>query len=282
MVKKLNKENIIAKNHMALLRNLRNIEQAGVSNRHLEKVAIALVKGVEKGRQFPFRYYTALKHVSSDDFQTTLMRCMDEAMKNFPTLEGKTMCLSDNSGSAWGTLNSEYGTVTVAEIGNLSSVMTAINSEDGHAAAFGDELKEVEVGTKVFSSLKKLNQIGRSVGGGTENGIWLFWDKAIKNKEHWDNIFIYSDMQAGHGGLFGTNEREYKEYATNDGRYIDVVALVNKYRAEVNPEVNVFTVQTAGYDNSVLPETAYRTAILSGWTGREVVYAKEMIDIWNA
>lgn len=269
--------------HMALLRNLRNIEQDVKDNNLLDKVAGWLVSGVEKGRQFPFRYYTASKQISSSRFKDALEKCMVEAMKNFPKLSGKTMCLSDNSGSAWGSITSQYGSVHVAEIDNLSSVMTAINSDEGYVGLFGDrlELMKVNSSNNILGLYSKANEIGRETGMATENGIWLFWDNAIKNKEHWDNVFIYSDMQAGHGGLFGINKREYKDYIVN-GSYIDVIALVNTYRKKVNPNVNVFTVQTAGYDNSVLPETAYRTAILSGWTGNETLYAKEMIDTWNS
>jgi hypothetical protein len=29
------------------------------------------------------------------------------------------------------------------------------------------------------------------------------------------------------------------------------------------------------------PEDAYTTAILSGWTGKEVLYASKMNDVWN-
>lgn len=267
--------------HMALLRNLRNIEQKVTDTQLLDNVAEWLVAGVENGKQFPFRYYTALNNVTSNRFKKALENCVNEAMKNFPTLSGKTMCLSDNSGSAWGAMNSEYGSVTIAEIGNLSSIMTAINSDEGYVGVFGDRLETSKIDDKdVFKQLQNVNSKGKKVGASTENGIWLFWDKAIKNKEQWDNVFIYSDQQAGHGGLYGINSSEYNKYTVN-GRYIDVLALVNKYRAEVNPNVNVFSIQTAGYDNTVLPETAYRTAILGGWTGREAVYANEMIKIWN-
>lgn len=103
------------------------------------------------------------------------------------------------------------------------------------------------------------------VGGSTENGIWMFFDQAIKKKEHWDNIFIYSDQQAGHGGLYGLNAKEYAPYSYNSN-YIDVMKLIYKYRVEVNKNVNVFSIQTAGYNNVVVPEYSYRTNILYGWT----------------
>ena len=92
-------------------------------------------------------------------------------------------------------------------------------------------------------------------------------------------------MQAGHGGLYGINSDEYKDFLhggrSGFGRHIDVLALVAKYRKEVNSKVNIFSVQVAGYDNSVLPENLYRGAILAGWTGKEPIFAKAIIDTWD-
>ena len=62
---------------------------------------------------------------------------------------------------------------------------------------------------------------------------------------------------------------------------INVFKLIQDYRKKVNPKVNVFSVQTAGYDNVLVPEYAYRTNIMYGWTGNEAVFAKAMIDQWN-
>ena len=53
------------------------------------------------------------------------------------------------------------------------------------------------------------------------------------------------------------------------------------YRERVNPKVNVFSVQVAGYDNTVLPDILYRGAILSGWTGKEAKLAYEMSTLWD-
>ena len=251
-----------------------------------------LESGVEKGKQFPFRYWSALNAIKTSYprvpneglIEESLNRCLDKSMANFPKLKGKTICLSDNSGSAWDTLTTEYGSTKVAEIDNLSSVMTAFNSDEGQVGIFGDDLKIVDINKRdgVLSQTAALEPISKSIGGSTENGIWLFFDKAIKEKLHYDNIFIYSDQQAGHGGLYGINSREYRNYLYGDGsRYIDVLALAQEYRRKVNPKVNIFSVQTAGYDNSVMPENEYRTSILTGWTGNEAIYAKALIDIWN-
>lgn len=283
--------------HMALLRNLRGIFKEVDDNALAKKLMAELVAGVEKGKQFPFRYMSASNAVKDDEgvnnkptLITGLEECLDASCVNLPKLEGKSAFLTDNSGSAWGTCNSEYGTVTIAEINNLSSVIGAANSEEGYVYAFGDKLLEYPISNRV-GILKQAQDISvearKKVGGSTENGVWLFFDKAVKNKEHWDNIFIYSDMQAGHGGLYGTSEgqRAYQKLgmATSTGSmYVDVVKLIDWYRKEVNPKVNVYCIQTAGYDNVLVPENGYRTNILYGWTGKELVYADAMNKFWDS
>jgi len=275
--------------HMALLRNLRGIFTE-INDKTITVKTLAQLKGgVLKGKQFPFRYWSAHKAIQSADVHNETMildaleECMDIAVANMPKLDGRVMSLCDNSGSSRGTLNSEYGSVTVAEIANLSALITGLQSEEGHVGVFGDRLDTRGVSKRngLLTQLKESNDIGDKIGGGTENGIWLFWDKAIKNKEHWDTVFIYSDMQAGTGGLYGENASDYLEYRWKNSKYIDVLAMVNHYRKTVNPKVNVFSVQVAGYDNTVLPENLYRGAILSGWTGKECHYADAIIKAWN-
>jgi hypothetical protein len=204
-----------------------------------------------------------------------------------PKLGGKTVCLSDNSGSAWGAFNSEYGSVTVAEIANLSSLITSLQSDSGEVGVFGDNLslKGVSKRNGLLTQLEETSERGRAQGGGTENGIWVFFDDAIKKGIHYDNIFIYSDMQAGHGNLYGHREtvgRTKFVHSMKGGTYVDVLAMAQEYRDKVNPKVNLFTVQVGGYSNSVLPESLYRGAILAGWTGKEPVFAKAIIDAWNS
>jgi phage regulator Rha-like protein len=204
-----------------------------------------------------------------------------------PKLKGRTMCLSDNSGSAWGGVTSEYGKTEIAVIDNLSSVIAGACSDEGYVGKFGDALRVFPV-SKRDGILTQANAISKEtdkdVGGATEGGIWIFFRDAIRNKDVYDNIFIFSDQQAGTGGLYGTSAQRYeygKEYGTRNGGYIDVYKLIQKYRREVNPKVNVFSIQTAGYDNVLIPAMAYRTAILTGWTGKEIQFASKYIEQWD-
>lgn len=253
--------------HMALLRNIRNLIQAGVDpTLYLNK----LKEGVERGNQLPFRYfsaYNAVKDMGTPTILDVIEECLEISLENMPHFNGRVMSLCDNSGSAHGTFTSKMGSVKVSDIANLSAIITGKISDEGYIGIFGDRLaiSPVRKKTSIFDLLMEANRIADNIGGSTENGIWLFWDNAIRNEEHWDSVFVFSDMQAGHGGLYGTNSRRYNEYRWRDSDNIDVPKLINAYRSKVNPEIKVYLVQIAGYQDTIIPEFYNKTYILGGW-----------------
>ena len=270
--------------HMGMLRNVRNLLTKGVDSKLF---LTALIAGAEKGKQLPFRYvsaYNAIKEHGSGAVQDAIEECLKLSLGNLPTFPGRLISLCDNSGSAQGTTTSSMGTMRVSSIANLTGVLAGMRADDGYLGIFGDDLNVMPVrkGASVFDQLEKAEQAARGIGGNTENGIWMFWKKAIIKKEHWDNVFVFSDMQAGHGGLYGTNPSEYKEFAWTDKHHIDVAKLINKYRATVNPKVNVHLVQVAGYTDVIIPEFYKRTYILGGWSDKVLRFAAEMAQMMDA
>ena len=264
--------------HMALLRNLRNLLQAGVPE---DEFCRRLVDGAATGKQLPFRYYSAYKAVESLGKPKTMdaiESALEVSLVNLPRFPGRTISLCDNSGSAWGATTSSMGTMAVAEIANLSGVLTGKVSDDGYVGVFGDRLdiQPVRKRSSVFDQLKDLEKRGKGIGQSTENGIWLFWDKAIKEKQHWDHVFVYSDMQAGHGGLYGIDPAQYSAYKWGGSRNIDVPKLISEYRRQVNPNVKVFLVQVAGYQDTIVPEFYKDTYILGGWSDGVLRFAAKM------
>ena len=252
--------------HMALLRNLRNLVNAGVDESlYLDK----LVAGVATGKQLPFRYFSAWKHVSSAAIKDALEKCVDISIKNLPQLGGRSLILVDNSGSARGTQVSSLSSVSVSVCGNLMGVLTGLVSDKADIGVFGDEVEYIPIhkGFKetALAMLAVVNSTGSRVGGSTEHGIWLALDKAIREKIPYDRIFIYSDMQAGHGGLYGTGGYPVWNLGRTE-RYIDVPFLVNKYRQEVNPNCKLYSIQIGGYADNIFPEFYPNTCILGGWT----------------
>ena len=314
--------------HMAALRNIRGFAASNPGMENVKKYLDMLLNGVKGGKQFPFRYITACEQMkksfnivneekdesSSEDEEENnskykkkppavvpvqyryvvmeyLEKCLQTSIENYPVLKGDVICLSDNSGSAHGTMTSTYGSQTISDIGNLSALFTAYRATGrGVVGVFGDDLKfyEVDKNKTLLEQYKEINELGGKVGESTENGVWLFFKWAFQNpsENKFDHWFCYSDMQVGHGGLYG-NDPDIKEqdFAWSSLRsshtYIDIHKCVDKYRMEINPKLNTYMVQTAGYDNSILPESTYRGAILSGWTGNEVVYAKELCRLWD-
>lgn len=272
--------------HMALLRNLRNFEDNNVDeNLYLDK----LVRTVENGKQLPFRYYSAYKAIKNNNKNKsskvldTIEECLELSLKNVPQFKGKVMSLCDNSGSAHGNMTSSYGSVTVSDIANLTGVITGKCADDGYVGIFGDKLDIVPIRKKssIFDQLNEITKKAKSIGQGTENGVWLFFDKAIKDKEHWDHIFIYSDMQAGHGELYGKEESEYLNYKWYNSHYIDVASLIKDYRKKVNKDVKVYLVQMAGYQDTLIPEFYKDTYILGGWGDGLLKFADKMSKITN-
>ena len=268
--------------HMALLRNIRNLREAEVPPALWLK---KLVATAEKGQQLPFRYLSAMiaNKDASGPVLDAIEECLEISVGNLPKLEGRSLVLTDNSGSTRGTPVSQLSSRSVAQIGNLMGVLTGRIADDGVVGIFGDRLKYVPIRKKasVLEQALTIDEAGRHVGGGTENGVWIALSNAINNKEHWDNIFVYSDQQAGHGGLYGIREKDYANYRWEGGRYIDVAMLVSEYRAKVNPKVNVFLVQIAGYEDVLIPEFYERTYIIGGWSASIFNFAKLMNDTMN-
>ena len=265
-------------------RNLRNLLERDVpADRFITK----LIEGVRTGRQLPFRYYSAYKAVeklAKPQVMDALEECMEAAMGSLPHFRGRVASLCDNSGSAWGATTSSMGSMHVAEIANLTGVITGKAAEEGHVGVFGDRLEMFPIRKRdsVFTTVKRLGKAGQGIGAGTENGIWLFWDAAIREKQRWDHVFVYSDMQAGHGGLYGTKAGSYQDYIwSKSGQYIDVPKLIAAYRRQVNPDVMVYLVQVAGYADTIVPEYYDRTYILGGWGEGILRFAARMSGLYK-
>lgn len=265
--------------HMSLLRNIRGMLQDKVEpDLFLPK----LIETAADGKQMPFRYLTAFSEVQKIGAPSKVLdaieECLELSIGNLPKFEGRTVSLSDNSGSALTAFTSSMGSMPIAQIGNLMGVLTGKASDDGLVGVFGDRLEMFNIRKKssLFDQVEKMNRMGQRVGEGTEHGIWLFFDGAISKKEHYDTIFVYSDMQAGHGGLYGTDPDIYEGFRWMGGNCIDVPLLIDTYRDNVNPDVDIFLVQIAGGVDTVVPEWYHRTYILGGWSPEILRFADEM------
>jgi len=259
--------------HQDILFQMRSIFDS-VKGDTAQYIAGKFLNGVKNGKMFPYQYYIAFQQLSEDTFSNkilaldTLQEALDMSIREQPKLGGSVAVVADNSGSMNNPLKVDGHQVTAAEVANLSAIMTAYNATDGDVFSFGTTLAKLSYSKRdgIMTNAKRLADL--STGWGTNMG--LFWQYAIQHKKSYDTVFVYSDMQALPVSGYGYNNEVRNMYD-----------IVNEYRRKLNPKVNVFYVQVAGYDNSVQPDNTYRATNLSGWTGKEVMYAAAVNAVWD-
>lgn len=268
--------------HMALLKNLRNLQDCELDD---DIVTSKLIGGVKGGKQMPYSYYSAYLNVTNKKYKDALSQCINASLENVPVFEGRVAALCDNSGSARSAMQSSMGSVRVNFIANLSALMTCARStrDDSVIVPFGEKCKIYPVvrNENILDSATNICEDSDKLGGCHEGGLFEFFINAINNGDHYDHIFIYSDLQAGHGQLYGSSLRhKYKNFICSDGSggrdFINLPALINEYRTKVNKDVNVFSVQVAGYSNQLTPDIYDKTYILGGWSTNTLKWAHRM------
>lgn len=106
--------------YLALLRNLRNMQQAGVDE-SLVKASIHARKGAQ--RVLPFRYYAAAK--AAPRYERQLDEAMVAAISDLPKLPGTTAILVDVSGSMNAPLSSRSDLTRMDAAAVLASMVQA-------------------------------------------------------------------------------------------------------------------------------------------------------------
>ncbi|MFC9296360.1 TROVE domain-containing protein [Streptomyces sp. NPDC057011] len=174
---------------MALLRNLRNFDHAGVSDEVAARVAakVSDPEVVARSRQFPFRYLAAYQHAPSLRWAYPLERALGHSLANVPALPGRTLVLVDRSGSMWSPL-SERSQLNRADAAAVFGAALALRAEHADLVQFGSDSHAVPY-TRGESVLKVLERFG-DLGG-------TYTAKAVR--EHYrghDRVLIVTDEQA--------------------------------------------------------------------------------------
>jgi 60 kDa SS-A/Ro ribonucleoprotein len=111
-------------NHFAILRNLRNITEAGVSEKHLDKIRCALrdpswAKGAR--RILPFRYVAAAR--ACPQLEPDIDIALQAAIAEMVPLPGLTFALVDVSGSMSAALSRKSDLTRMDAAATLSSIL---------------------------------------------------------------------------------------------------------------------------------------------------------------
>lgn len=193
--------------YMALIRNLRNLDEAGLDNATARKLAdrIADSDEVAKSKQFPFRFYSAYKNAPSLRWGQALEEAMTHSLKNIPELKGRTLVLIDTSASMQTPTSqkSQMTAVMQAAIFGLALKLKNYDGVDVHGFASGQFRVDPDKGVALLSLAKQFDRMVGSVGHGTEMAAAV----RATFKGH-NRVVILSDMQAFRSGWYGGNVSE--------------------------------------------------------------------------
>lgn len=151
---------------MALTRNLRSFDEAGMSEQVAAEVAARLMNAEEvaRSRQFPFRFYAAFKNVGSLRWSHALETALTHSLSNVPTLPGRTLVLVDQSpsmfpGIYYSGANSKSD-IAFAEKAALFGAAVALRAENADLYGYGFKSYKVPFrkGDAVLRTMQKFHQ----------------------------------------------------------------------------------------------------------------------------
>jgi len=178
---------------MALTRNLRNFDEAGVSDKVAATVAARLADAdeVRRSRQFPFRFLAAFQHAPSLRWAYPLEQALGHSLGNVPALTGRTLVLVDRSGSMW-TPMSDRSQLNRADAAAVFGAAVAVRAEHCDLIQFGTGSQSVAY-RKGESVLRILERFGNLGGTNTTGAV----------RDHYqghDRVLIVTDEQAAYNG----------------------------------------------------------------------------------
>jgi len=258
--------------YMALLRNLRNLLQEGVSGECLRLVCKTLSDRTQvlKSKQLPYRFLSAYRSLMCEsggnsygrsyaapgiikglmspveDVQMvldTLETAIRYSVENLPMFNGeKVLVATDVSGSMI-TPVSAKSAITMFDIGAMFAMIAAKACEGGEAGMFGNDFKTLDTdNVGILKSVQDIYEREGEVGYGT-NG-WKVLDYAHNAGRKFDRIMIFTDTQ-----MYGVsdNRRNYSGVGNRDMMTFN--ERWQTYRS-LSPNAKLYLFDLSGYGQS--------------------------------
>jgi hypothetical protein len=166
--------------YLALLRNLRNMEQAKVDPQLIQRAILAR-KGA--GNVLPFRYIAAVR--AAPMFAQQLDAALKACIEGSPKLPGRTAVLVDVSGSMGAPLSAKSDLRRIDAAAALASVT---NGDSVRTFVFNTHAGELPT----YPGLAGVETIVRQCCGGTDLAAGL----ALTDKAEYDRLIVITDEQS--------------------------------------------------------------------------------------
>ena len=273
---------------MALTRNLRNFEEAKISDAAWDQV-YGKCTSISDTKQLPFRFFSAEAQVGGTNAKSIADKMLDNACMNVPELSGTTAIFVDNSGSAQGAAMSGKSNLRVSDAGNtLAAIIAKRFGRRAKVGVFGDSFIWVPFSEadSCMATKKKIDSVatsedrtkygalaisdayrrGHGVGGGTETGLWCGINDLTEKGIKVDRIIICSDLCCYTLGGATNCGLDMTRYFGKGGDKATIQSLLDVYRRKVNPNLYVHSIDLQGYGKAQVRPNEKRTQLLSGWS----------------
>lgn len=231
--------------YMALLRNLRNIVNAGPRNIYKVWAKIENPAAIRKSGQLPFRFLSAYKELENAGSLAldTLENAVDHAADNLRKIPGTTVIAVDVSGSMH-TAISANSKIRCCEIGMMLGLLANRLCENAIFVTFNNSLNVIPV-SKRSGILYACTHEARATGG---TNMALPFNYMIKNHVYADRVLMISD-----------NECNSRWWGGNP-----VQRIADEYRKLSGRDIWVHAVDLMGYGTQQF--YGPKTNVISGWS----------------
>jgi len=249
--------------YMAMMRNLRNIVDAGVSPKHIELVCERLRdrEAVLKSKQLPFRFLAAYREIKAMnhsyggfilDSLEQAISCSVENMRGFD-LDTSVVIACDVSGSMQKPVSAK-SKILLYDIGLLLGMLLQSKCANVTSGIFGDSWKTVPLARRqvlenVDAFYKREGEVGYST-----NGYRVIQD-LIKRRHVADKIMMFTDTQL------------WDSAANNKVPQHTLSHQWSEYK-KIAPHAKLYLFDLAGYGNVPLRMEGRDVALIAGWSDR--------------
>jgi 60 kDa SS-A/Ro ribonucleoprotein len=263
--------------YMALLRNLRNIQEAGVSYAHFKKVCATLADGgqVAKAKQFPFRFLAAYRELitpatavqniaraakaaitGNKGYTGELLDALEKAVQasaaNIRGFDHDTRVLlaCDVSGSMQKPISAK-SKVLLYDIGLMLAMLLQSRCNNVEVGMFGNFWKTIPVPRhNILGNVQEFYRREGEIGYST-NGYLVIRD-LIDRRVQMDKVMLFTDCQLWNSA-FGPD---------------DIQKLWVQYKQTIAPNAKLYLFDLQGYGQAPLQLLQNSVYLIAGWSDK--------------
>jgi 60 kDa SS-A/Ro ribonucleoprotein len=249
--------------YMALMRNLRNIIEAGVSMEIMEEVCAYLANrdAISKSKQLPFRFLAAYREIKVLSFGAVPMvlealeNAVEQSAINIRGFGKNTSVLiaCDVSGSMQKAISAKSKIMNY-DIGLMLAMLLQSRCRNVQTGMFGDTWTVINVSRKnILANVQEFYKREGEVGYAT-NGYLVLKDLINRNQVV-DKVMMFTDCQLWNSNIVDQVAQR------------SITALWKQYKT-IAPGAKLYLFDLAGYGNTPIDVKNDGVYLIAGWSDK--------------